>query len=104
MLVRRTIFFSLIALVLSGCASAPRVNTDFDTKASFANLNTFAFAPENNDNQEITTLLSKRVRDALTVAFKQQGKSLVEEGEAVLCSANNLLPPVELDVDESPPP
>jgi hypothetical protein len=96
----RSIFlFTLILILLSGCASSPRVNTDFDTKASFLNLNTFAFAPESADSEEVTTLLSKRVRDALTDGLKQRGKSLVEETQADFLVAYHTSTEKRIDID-----
>lgn len=89
----------LSILLLSGCAGTPRVHTDFDTNASFLNLNNFAFAPESAESKEVTTLLSKRVRNALTTALQARGKGLVEESEADFLVAYHTSVEKRIDVD-----
>lgn len=96
----RTISLLFIAFfTLSGCASSPRVNTDFDTTASFVGLNNFAFAPDSAQAKEVTTLLSKRVRSALAASLQAQGKSMVDEASADFLVAYHTSVEKRIDVD-----
>lgn len=95
----RFIVFSVVFFGLAGCVSMPRVNTDFDTNASFSNLNSFAFAPDNAEAKEVTTLLSKRVRSALAASLKARGKSMVQESEADFWVAYHTSVEKRIDID-----
>lgn len=99
MSIRSIIFFSITFFILSGCASGPRVNTDFDTNASFLNLKSFAFAPDNAETKEVTTLLSKRVRSAIAASLKAQGKAMVDETNADFLVAYHTSVEKRIDVD-----
>lgn len=99
MSVRLFLVFSIVVIFLAGCTSTPRVNTDFDTNASFTNLNSFAFAPDNAETKEVTTLLSKRVRSALAESLQAQGKSMVDEAQADFWVAYHTSVEKRIDVD-----
>lgn len=65
----------LVVLLLSACAQGPRVYTDADPAADFAQFRTFAFidtAGKNVDAQ-YQTLSGQRLEDAITAALEARG-------------------------------
>lgn len=95
----RILLIAFLGLILNACTLAPRVNTDFDTNANFGHLKSFAFAPEANTDGSITTLLNKRVKDAITSSLQAQGHPLVTEAEADFLVAFHTSYEKRIDVD-----
>ncbi len=95
----RVLSLSLIILGLTACSLTPRVNTDYDTTASFTHLKSFAFAPEHSSNETVTTLLNKRVKDSLTATLTTNGHPLVDEAQADFLVAFHTSYEKRIDVD-----
>ncbi|MDM7861792.1 DUF4136 domain-containing protein [Alteromonas sp. ASW11-36] len=95
----RILLIAFLSFILSACTLAPRVNTDFDTSANFDHLKTFAFAPEASSDGSVTTLLNKRVKDAITSALQGQGHQLVAESGADFLVAFHTSYEKRIDVD-----
>lgn len=93
------IWIVALSLLISACSIAPRVNTDFDTTASFDHLKSFAFAPEHASTETVTTLLNKRVKDAVIRTLTSQGHTLVNESDADFLVAFHTSFEKRIDVD-----
>lgn len=67
-----------MALVLSACASGPRVYTDADPTADFGQFQTYAFleAAGKNAEAQYQTLSGQRVEDAIALAMQARGYKL----------------------------
>jgi hypothetical protein len=67
----------LMGLLLSACASSPKVHVDQDSHVSFANYRTFAWLEakpvEANGEAPALTLVDQRVRAALLTAVQSKG-------------------------------
>ncbi|WP_164078379.1 DUF4136 domain-containing protein [Alteromonas facilis] len=97
-LVRFSLMFVAI-LALSACSLSPRVNTDFDTTASFTHLKSFAFAPEHESTEEVTTLLNKRIKDSLASSLKAKGHTQVAAESADFLVAFHTSYEKRIDID-----
>lgn len=95
----RLFVLSIAALVLSACSSTPRVNTDFDTNASFGHLKSFAFAPAHTSTETVTTLLNKRVKDAISETLNANGHKAVDAETADFLVAFHTSYEKRIDVD-----
>ncbi|MBT0585243.1 DUF4136 domain-containing protein [Alteromonas oceanisediminis] len=90
---------AVVLVLLSACASAPRVHTDFDTASNFAQYKTFAFAPDSAEQATVTTLLSKRVRDALERHLVANGHTKTSDADADFLVAYHTSYEKRIDVD-----
>ncbi len=76
-----TVKFALIgamAMVLTACASGPRIYTDVDPAADFGQFRTFAFVESAGKDAEATykTLSGQRIEDAINQAMVSRGYQL----------------------------
>ncbi|MCC9623960.1 DUF4136 domain-containing protein [Thalassospira sp. MA62] len=64
-----------MAVLLSACATGPRVYTDHDPAADFGQFQTFAFLETAGQNLEkqYTTLAGQRIEDAISAALEARG-------------------------------
>lgn len=95
----RLLVVSCAALVLSACSSVPRVNTDYDTNASFGHLQSFAFAPAHTSTETVTTLLNKRVKDAISATLQAKGHGFTDAESADFLVAFHTSYEKRIDVD-----
>lgn len=67
-----------MALLLAACASGPRIYTDADPAADFAQFKTFAFVESagKNTEEEYKTLSGQRIEDAINLAMVSRGYQL----------------------------
>jgi len=69
-------FLSLFVVVslLAACTNTPVVRTDYDPRADFAAYRTFAFVePLSTDRAGYTTLLTERLKRAVTLQMESRG-------------------------------
>ncbi|MBD1389944.1 DUF4136 domain-containing protein [Neiella sp. HB171785] len=73
------------ALVLSGCASSPKVEADYANGYNFAHLSTFSMVPINNDTyagQPGESLTEQRINESLRTHLSNRGMTEVPADQA----------------------
>jgi len=73
----------LIAVGLLGACSTIKVDSDYDPSADFSNLRTFAWLPapvEAVPDQQVSDLVTQRIRRAVEAELVMQGMRPVESG------------------------
>lgn len=66
--------FAIIAL-LSACASAPKVNADYDTAFTFTSFNSYQWAPSSGGDDKFQTIYGKRVEQAIERNLNNKGQT-----------------------------
>jgi hypothetical protein len=74
----RKIAVFLLGLVVSACATPLTVNSDYDTAADFASLNTYDWLPAAG-NAAGDELLIKKIRNAVDSQLQEKGRTLVSD-------------------------
>jgi Domain of unknown function (DUF4136) len=90
---RRTHLLTLLLAVglLGGCASSPKVRSDYDQTADFGSFHTFGFVTQPGTEREgYSTLLTRDIENAVTAQMQQRGYVLSENPDLLVNFAGKL--------------
>lgn len=80
---KRSAWFAVVLIALTGCATPLAVNYDYDTAADFKAMKTFVWMPPTG-NAVGDDLLVKKIRNAVNMQLKTKGRTEVAENQDFL--------------------
>uniref|UniRef100_A0A486XNF7 Lipoprotein, putative n=1 Tax=Rheinheimera sp. BAL341 TaxID=1708203 RepID=A0A486XNF7_9GAMM len=81
---------AVATLIISGCATGPKVRTDAATDVNFAGYKTFAFMPEPaTDKAGYTTLVTQHFKDAISAEMAALGYQYSDSNADLLVNFNS---------------
>jgi Domain of unknown function (DUF4136) len=100
---RSIAWLAIASITASFACSGVRVNTDYDPKADFSNVRSYAWFDERSgvegDRQDVTSLLDRRVRRAVDAELQRKGIALVDKSSAKVLVSYHLGVETKLDVN-----
>ena len=96
-------WLAIASIAATFACSGIRVQTDYDPKADFSNVRSYAWFDERSgvqgDRQDVTSLLDRRVRSAVDAELQGKGIELVDRGAAKVLVSYHLGVETKLDVN-----
>lgn len=81
---------AVATLIISGCATGPKVRTDAATNVDFSSYKTFAFMPEPaTDKAGYTTLVTQHFKDAISAEMAALGYQYSDSNADLLVNFNS---------------
>jgi hypothetical protein len=100
---RISVWLAIASIAASFACSGIRVTTDYDPKADFSHVRSYAWIDERSgvegDRADVTSLLDRRVRSAIDAELQHKGIALVDKSAAKVLVSYHLGVETKLDVN-----